>query len=275
MDLHVRTLGSGDAGTVLFVHGFPFDGSIWDPQLKALPRGWRGLAPDLRGFGRSPLGAQDLVSGRKAGAGVAHPDEVVLTMDAIAVDLADTIERHAGGPAVVVGLSMGGYAAFALLRRRPELVRGLVLMDTRAGPDDDEGRENRRRMAGTAREKGARPIATAMMDKLISARTRAERPQVIDPLRVMMEATPPRTLIAALAGMAARPDSTGDLPGIDVPTMVVVGAEDPITPPAEARAMADAIPGARLEIVEGAAHLPGLEQPSVTNFLIADFLGAV
>lgn len=275
MDLHVRTVGSGDAGTIVFVHGFPFDGSIWDAQLRGLPVGWRGIAPDLRGFGRSPLGAEELPSGRKAGAGVAHPDEVVLTMDAIAVDLVDTIERHAGGPAVVVGLSMGGYATFALLRRRPELVRALVLMDTRAVPDSDEGRENRRRMAATARTKGARPIAAAMLDKLIADGTRAERPHVVDPLRRMMEATPPRTLIAALAGMAARRDASGDLPGIDVPTMVVVGALDTITPLDEARAMARAIPGARLEVVEGAAHLPGLEQPAVVNFLLADFIGAI
>lgn len=275
MDLHVRSTGSGEKGTVVFVHGFPFDGSIWEAQLAALPRGWRGVAPDLRGFGRSPLGAADLPSGRKAGAGVAHADEPVLTMDSLADDLARLIERHAGGPAVVAGLSMGGYAAFALLRRRPELVRALVLVDTRAAPDSDEARENRRRMAATIRTAGTRPVVTAMVGALIGERTRTGRPDVVEALDAMMSAIEPLTLIAALAGMAGRNDSTAFLPEIDFPTLVIVGAEDAIIPPSEAAAMAAAIPGARFETVDGAAHLPCLEEPDVVNWILADFLAGL
>lgn len=272
MDLHVRARGSGDAGTLLFLHGFPFHGAIWEPQMADLPPGWRGIAPDLRGFGRSPLGAAELPSGRRMGAGVALPDEAVLTMDALAADAAELIERHAAGPAVVCGMSMGGYVAFALWRRRPELIRALILMDTRPGPDGDEARENRRRLATTARESGATPVATAMLPSLLSTHTRERNPDVAETVREIMEATAPRTLVAALAGMAARADSTPDLPAIDVPTLVIVGAEDGITPPEQARAMADAIPGARLEVVEGAGHLPGLEDPPAVNWVISDFL---
>lgn len=272
MDLHVRTAGSADEGTVIFVHGFPFDGSIWDLQLEGLPPGWRGIAPDLRGFGRSPLGIGELPSGRSGGAGVAYPEEVVLTMDAAAGDVAELIERYAEGPAVVCGMSMGGYVAFALLRHRPELVRGVILMDTRPGPDDDEGRENRRRMASTARTSGSEPIASAMLGSLISDQTRKRYPQVVEKLRAIMEATAPETIVAALAGMAARHDFTPELADLSVPALVIVGAEDSITPPAQARAMAEALPQARLEIVEGAAHLPGLENADLVNRLIADFL---
>ncbi|MBW3554273.1 MAG: alpha/beta fold hydrolase [Gemmatimonadetes bacterium] len=272
MDLHVRTAGSADDGTIVFVHGFPFDGSIWDLQLEALPPGWRGIAPDLRGFGLSPLGVGDLPSGRKGGAGVAYPEEVVLTMDAAAEDVAELIERYSEGPAVVCGMSMGGYVTFALLRQRPELVRGVILMDTRPGPDNDEGRENRRRMASTVRTDGSTPIASAMLGSLVSDATRKRHPQVVEKLRTIMEGTAPETIVAALAGMAARHDFTPELPGLSVPALVIVGAEDSITPPDQARAMAAALPQARLEIVDGAAHLPGLENAPVVNRLISDFL---
>ena len=273
MELHVRSAGDeGAAGTILFLHGFPFDGSIWDDQMAALPPGWRGLAPDLRGFGRSPLGAAELPSGGKAGAGVALPDEAVLTMASLAEDVAGLVEEQVGGPVVVCGLSMGGYVAFALLRSHPELVRALVLMDTRAGPDNDEGRENRRRVAASVREHGSRPLASSMLPTLFAPRSLEERGETAERVQAMMEQASPRTLIAALAGMAARPDSNPDLAGIRVPTLVLVGAEDSITPPDAARAMATAIPHARLEVVAGAGHLACVEAPETTNRLLASFL---
>lgn len=272
MDLHVRTTGSGDAGTILFLHGFPFDGSVWDPQMAALPTGWRGLAPDLRGFGRTPLGAAGLPTGADEPDAIARADEAVLTMDALAGDVARLVDERVGGPVVVCGLSMGGYVAFALHRLRPGLFRGLLLLDTRAGADTPEGRQGRRRMADTARQAGAAPIATAMLPALFAPASLDGRPDAVAKVRAMIQATAPRTLVAALAGMAARPDSTSDLPRIDVPTLVIVGAEDSITPPADARAMAAAVPGARLETIDGAGHLAALEAPGRVNPLIAAFL---
>lgn len=275
MDLHVRAgpaAGSGD--TVVFLHGFPFDGSLWDDQLTALPDGWHGLAPDLRGFGRTPLGAGELPRGSDAPDAVARADEAVLPMDVLAADVARLIQERAGR-AVICGLSMGGYVVFALRRQRPDLVRALILMDTRAAADSPEARQNRRRMAGTARSAGAEPIATTMIPSLLAPDTRQDRPDVVDRVREMIRATSPRTLIAAAAGMAARADSTPDLPEIDVPTLVVVGAEDTITPPDEARSMAAAIPNARVEVVEGAGHLASLERPAAANTLIASFLAGL
>lgn len=275
MDLHVRTAGSGDAGTILFLHGFPFDGSIWDRQIPHLPPGWRGLAPDLRGFGRTPLAAVELPAGSDRPDAVARPDEAVLTMTVLAADVARLIERHAAGPAVVCGLSMGGYVAFALRRLRPELVRGLVLMDTRAGADTAEARDNRRRMAETARQSGAAPIASAMVPSLLTPATLERQPDVVGHVRRMIEGTSPRTIIAALAGMADRPDSSPDLHHIDSPTLVLVGSEDAITPPDDAQAIAAAIPGARMEVVDGAAHLPGVERPEAVNALVSEFLATL
>lgn len=260
------------AGTVLFLHGFPLDGSLWDAQIAGLPGGWAGIAPDLRGFGRTPLGAAELPSGSHDPDSIARQDEAVLTMDAMAADVARLIDDGVAGPVVVCGLSMGGYVAFALLRQRPDLVRALILMDTRAAADTPEARENRRRMADTARGAGVEPIARAMVPSLLARSTMEEHPDVVANVRGMIEGTSPRTVIAAAAGMAERPDSTPDLPELAVPTLVIVGAEDAITPPDEARTMAGAIPGARLEVVDGAGHLTAIERPGPVNRLIGDFL---
>ncbi|HSH45027.1 MAG TPA: alpha/beta fold hydrolase [Longimicrobiales bacterium] len=273
--LHLRHAGAaddgkGNAGTIVFLHGFPLAGSLWDAQMASLPDGWRGIAPDLRGFGRSPLGAAELPDGG-AYPGVADPHEAVLTMDAMAADVARLVDEEVGGPVVICGLSMGGYVAFALWRQRPDLVRGLVLADTRAAADDPEGLETRRRMAETARTGGVEPIARAMVPKLLVPATMEGRPDVVEKVGAMIRGTSPRTIVAAVAGMAARPDSTPDLATIHVPTLVVVGTEDAITPVDGARAMAAALDAPVAE-VPGAGHLTPVENPGAVNRALAEFL---
>lgn len=279
MKLHNHESGPRDRtnrGSVVFIHGFPFDGSMWAPQLDALPAGWRGLAPDLRGFGDSPLDGSGRVStGKKVGGRIARSDEPVLTMARLADDVAELIEAEADGPAVVCGLSMGGYVAFALLRRRPDLVRGLVLADTRATSDSDETRENRMRMAQIVRASGTKPIADEMVPTLLADATLDDAPDTVDAVRTMILDTPAPTVVAALAGMASRHDSTSALPGIAAPTLVVVGEHDTITPVDDARAMAEAIPDARLEVIPSAGHLSNLENPGAFNSVLAAFLAAV
>jgi 3-oxoadipate enol-lactonase len=277
MNLHVREsvpASDGSAGTIVFVHGFPFDGSVWDRQLETLPQGWCGLAPDLRGFGHTEIHdlPGEVSTGRRIGGRVALNDEPVLTMARFADDIAAMVDDRGGGGVVICGLSMGGYVALEIWRRHPHLVRALVLADTRSGSDDDEGRENRLRTAQTIRSSGAEPVAAAMVPALIAPSTREGRPEVADHVRRMILGTEPTTLIGALAGMAARHDHTGELGRISVPTLVVVGEHDGITPPDEARAMADAIPEARLVTIEGAGHISPLEQPDAFNAALADFL---
>ncbi|MGK7311152.1 MAG: alpha/beta fold hydrolase [Candidatus Longimicrobiales bacterium M2_2A_002] len=275
--LHLRTSGPREdatRGSVVFIHGFPFDGSMWEPQLATMPDGWRGLAPDLRGFGRSPLDAESggVPSGKRVGNRIAHPDEPVLTMARHADDIAELIEAECDGGAVVCGLSMGGYVAFELRRRRPELVHGLVLADTRAAADSDEARENRLRTAQTVRDSGTRPIATAMIPDLLTGETRENDTATVDAVRSMILGTPPETVIAALAGMASRYDSTAELDRIAVPTLVIVGEADTITPPDEARDMADAIPNARLTVIPDAGHLSSMENGVAFDRALAEYL---
>lgn len=254
VSLAVDVRGAPEDPPILFVHGFPLDRTLWSPTLEALEGTYR-IAPDLRGFGRSD--APDLGYSMAT-----YADDLVALLDSLGVDRA-----------VVCGLSMGGYIALEMARRARERLAGLVLMDTRAEPDSPEGRRGRDATAQQVRDRGAAPIAEAMMGQLLSERT----PSVVaERVRATILRTPVAGLIGALGAMRDRPDSTGLLPSLgDIPVLVVVGEDDPITPPAASREMAAAIPGARLEVVSGAAHLPPLEQPKATARLLRDFLGTI
>lgn len=252
-----RESGSG-GDVVLFVHGFPFSGEIWDDQLADVPAGWRFLAPDLPGFGRSRL-----------------EGDAPLTMDALARELAAFLEERGVRRAVVCGLSMGGYVALALWRRHPGRVRALVLADTRAVADTPEARERRYADAATTRAGGTGPVVEDMLPKLLSDRTRERKPEVVRRLRAIMETASVEGVARALEGMAERPDSVPLLHTIDVPTLVVVGDEDRVTPPAESRRLADTIPDARLHLFPGVGHVSCMEAPSEFNAVLHAFLSGL
>jgi YbgC/YbaW family acyl-CoA thioester hydrolase len=244
----------GDGPAVLFIHGYPLDRSIWTHQLAALD-GWSGIAPDLRGMGQSDA-----------------PD-LGYNMETYAADLAALLDLLGVDDVVLVGLSMGGYIAFEFVRGWRERVRGLVLMDTRAEADTPDGKKNRDAAAATAREQGAEAIAEAMLPKVLGPSTLAGAPATVERVRAMMAATPVAGIIGALGAMRDRPDSTPMLPGLaGVPTLVIVGDEDELTPPAQARAMADAIPGASLVVIRSAGHLPTMERPVETTDALLAFL---
>ncbi len=187
-------------------------------------------------------------------------------MDALADGVAAFLGEE---PADVVALSMGGYLALALWERHPQVVRSLVFMDTKAEADTDEGRAGRQAMAESVVANGAASLVEPMTDALLApdaglwAKAR---------LRTMIEDTPVETIVAALNGMAARPDRTPLLASIDVPSLVVVGDQDRLIPVTQAEAMAEALPGGSLVVVEDAGHLPPIEQPAAVNGVLARFL---
>jgi pimeloyl-ACP methyl ester carboxylesterase len=257
IQMHWRESGRGEA--VLFIHGFPFNGGQWDEQIDRLPQRWRWLAPDLRGFGATQAGVGD------------GP----LEMDLFADDLADFLTAQEIERAVVCGLSMGGYVAFALWRWHPERVRALVLCNTRAAGDTEEARARRRALAEQVEREGAGAAAEALLPSLLTERTRQEHPEVVTRVRKLIEATPAQTMIQALQGMSDRPDSTDLLPTIDVPTLLIAGAEDTMTPASELEFLAQAIPEARLQLIEGAAHLTNLENPAAFDLALVHFLEAL
>jgi 3-oxoadipate enol-lactonase len=255
VSLAVEVRGEGPA--VLFIHGYPLDRSIWTHQVAALD-GWTRIAPDLRGMGQSDA-----------------PD-LGYNMETYASDLAALLDLLGVDKAVLVGLSMGGYVAFEFLRRWRDRVRAFVLVDTRAEADTPEGKKNRDAAAATARDQGADAIAETMLPKVLGASTRAAAPATVERVRAMMAATPVAGIVGALAAMRDRPDSTQMLAGLaGIPSLVIVGDEDELTPAAQARAMADAIPGASLVVIRSAGHLPTIERPVETTDALLGFLGGL
>lgn len=254
--LHHESRGTGLP--VVFVHGFPFDSRMWRPQMEGLGDGYRLIAPDLRGFGRSPA-----------------PGAGPLTMDGHADDLAALLDGLGIDEAVFCGLSMGGYVLFSMWRRHPERVRALVLCSTRADADTEGVRANRRAIAERALREGSASVADVMIPSVLSAATRENRPDVVALVREMIEGTDPATIARGQEGLAGRADSTELLPEIRVPTLLLFGSEDPISPVAVGDAMCRALPDARMVVIPAVAHLPNLEAPTAFNAPLAEFLGAL
>lgn len=244
--------GAGEP--LVLIHGFPLSSEMYQPQRAALSSNFRVITPDLRGMGRSDTsgGALSMAT---------YADDIIALLDQLGI-----------GQAVVGGMSMGGYVVFELLRRHPERVKGVILIDTRAEADSEEARANRLRMIEQARSQGAAAIAEAMLPRLLSERTRQEQPALARFVYEIMAATPVEGIIAALQAMAARRDATDLLPRITVPTLIIVGSEDQVTPPSVAQAMQQAIPDAELVIVEGAAHAANLERPDEVNQVLRRWL---
>ncbi len=245
----------GKGPAVLLLHAFPLGRSMWEPQVEALATTHRVVRFDARGFGGSQL-----------------DDVAPLTMERIADDGACLLDQLWIDKAVVHGCSMGGYAAFAFARRHPRRLAGLVLQDTRAGADTPEGRAGRAALAAKVLEEGAAAAVEAFLPKLLGETSHRERAALVAALRERILATPPRAIANALHGLAARADSRAMLPGISVPTLVLVGEEDVLTPPDEAKALSAAIPGARLETIPRAGHLANLENPDAVNAALRAFL---
>lgn len=260
-------LGEASSARVLvLIHAFPMGTAMWEPQRAAFP-GWRVIAPALPGFDGSDshaLTPHSLFRTAPAYAIDAYADHVVALLDELGI-----------GRPVIGGLSMGGYVMFGLLRRAPERASALILADTRPTGDSGERLAARRRTLDIIATKGAAGVADDMVPKLVSARTRAERPAVVTELRRLIEAQPPATIAEATRVMMTRPESTDVLPDVRVPTLIVVGEEDTITTVADAEMMHEAIRGSTIARIPGVGHMSNMEAPEAFNAAVRDFLGRV
>lgn len=236
--------------TLLLIHAFPVDAGMWDDQISELGGDAHVLAPQLPGFGGTP------------------PAGDVLTMDAAADFLAGELDRSGTDKAVVCGLSMGGYIAFSLWRRHRERIAGLVLADTRAEPDDEVGKEKRRALAEKVRAEGSGPVADAPPPLL----SENADPALWDRVKQMIRRQSGEAIAAAALGMAERPDSVPILGEIDVPTTVIVGGADTLTPPEMSETLAKGITGSDLVTLEAAGHLSNLEDPDGFTSALRDAL---
>jgi 3-oxoadipate enol-lactonase len=235
---------------LLLIHAFPLDASMWEPQVGALRERVTVVAPHLPGFGGT------------------QPAGEVMTMGAAAQRCLHALDEAGLERAVVCGLSMGGYVAFEVWRAARDRVAGLVLANTRAGADDEAGKERRRALAQRIRSEGS----GFLVDEPPPLLSASAPEDLWDHVKGIIAAQPAEAIAAASLGMAERPDSTGDLPGIDVPTLVVTSTGDTLIPPDATTPMAGAIPDARLEVLEGPGHLSNLEAPDEFNRLLEEHL---
>jgi len=253
-ELAVEDRGSGPA--IVLVHGFPLDHTMWSAQLDQLSRTHRVLAPDLRGFGQSSV------------------TEGCVTMQQFARDLAAMLDALGITESIALGgLSMGGYVAFQFWQEFSSRLAALILCDTRANADSVQGAADRRAVADRVLREGPGALAEGMLPRLFSPATRETRPSLMDAARSTMLNNPRQGIAAAARGMAERPDMTARLAEIRCPVLVVVGADDVISPPTEMRAMATAIPGSRVAEIPQAGHMAPMEQPDAVNHAILEFLG--
>ena len=254
----VTFLDSGKGPPLLLLHAFPLSSAMWRQQIETLRKDYRIVAPDFRGFGSTP--------------GFAGTPSV----DQLADDAAALLdELKIQGPVVVGGLSMGGYVALAFARRHASRLRALILADTKAEADDAAAKANRDTMIAFASKNPSLAVIERMIPAVLCADTVAKRPEVVETVRYIASLQAPAGIVNALRALRDRPDATPHLKDVTVPTLVIVGREDAVTPPAVAEKLTAGIPGARLLFIEKAGHLPNLEQPGGFTEAVRMFLASL
>jgi pimeloyl-ACP methyl ester carboxylesterase len=244
----------GEGVPVVLLHGFPLSSEMWTPIRTAVEQVARLITPDLRGFGGSDA------------------PEGAYTMETLADDVVRLADRLALEHFVLGGHSMGGYVALRLAQRHAERLAGLILVDTRASADTGEGRARRDAAIRRIESGEASAFLEEFVPNLVGPSTRERAKRHLAELRAIAGAIPEHALAACLAGMRDRPDSSDVLPGLSRPALVIVGAEDAITPPATGEAMAAAFPHATFVVIPQAGHTPSIERPIPTAEAIIAFL---
>jgi pimeloyl-ACP methyl ester carboxylesterase len=252
VDLFYEVRGEGP--DVVLLHPYPSDHSYWLPLAPHLESRFRLVLPDLRGLGRSGVG------------------EGATTMANLAGDVLRLCDELKIGRAAFVGCSVGGYVLFEFWRRSRERVKALVLADTKAAADSDEGRAGRLKNAEEILQKGPEWNIEQVLPKLLSPLTMSSRLDVVEQAKSTMRQAGAAGMAAMQRGMAGREDSTWNLAQINVPTLVLGGEDDAPTPVSELEKMARGIPGAELAIVGRAGHFAALEQPDEVGGLVREFL---
>jgi 3-oxoadipate enol-lactonase len=254
VQLHHTVVGPATGFPVILVHGFPFDGRMWQGTAKALAdAGYRVIVPDLRGHGKSPVAPS-------------------ARMEEMGRDVSALAESLGVRKAIVLGFSMGGYVVLQMMVRDADLVRLAVLVDTRAEADNAEGKAKRAALAAKVKETGMQAVVDAMLPNLFHAETRAKRPELVKQMEAMMLSQPPAGAIAAIQGMAERPDMKGKLRFYQLPALVMVGEDDRVTPMESASSLAQAISYSQYEVVKGAGHVMPVEQSAAFHRILLDWL---
>lgn len=260
IDFTYQDQGTGQP--VVLVHGFPLDSRMWSPQIEALSKSCRVIAPNLRGFGGSGLKPGDETRGVSM---ADYAADVATLLDAISVT----------EPVILCGFSMGGYIMWQFLRQFPDRVKAFVPCDTRAIADTPEAKAGRLKSADEVLKSGVESVVTGMLPKLVAESTRQDQPQVIEELTTIMRSCPPEAVATALRGMAERPDVTAELAGFTQPALVIVGANDAISSSQEMRGIADKLPNAKFVEIPNSGHMTTLENPAAVNVALSEFVSSL
>jgi len=246
---------TGRGVPIIFVHGFPLNHQLWEPQLSGLKETMHVIAPDLPGHGKSEARSGAYLMNLVA-------DDVNGFIDALGIS----------EPVVICGLSLGGYMLGQFYQKYGKRLSGLIFTATRASPDSEAARLNRDRLVALARQSGPQAVVEDVLPKFMSPKTYQRRPELVDEVRGIMRTTSLDGMVADLLGMRARPDTHDLLRKVNVPSLVIHGTDDQLIPLSEGERIKDTIPGARMCVIPEVGHLPNLEQPELFNQAVIEFI---
>jgi 3-oxoadipate enol-lactonase len=249
--------GLPQGAPVVFIHGFPFNHTMWEPQMKALPNHFRAITYDVRGHGESDVGdGQYTIE--------FFVDDLIALLDHLVIDRA-----------VLCGLSMGGYIALRAYERHPERIKALVLCDTKSEPDTNEGKVKRSASVRTVKTEGLRVFADDFAKMVFAPQTFQSQPEIVEAIKASIRGNSPIGVCGAAIALACRTDTTNSLSSIKVPTLILVGEHDQLTPVAVSQSMQRQITDAEVRILPQAAHLSNLENAAEFNKYLIEFLNRV
>lgn len=254
LSLNYTERGLPNGLPVVFIHGFPFDHTMWEPQMKALPNDIRAITYDIRGHGDSEVG------------------DGQYSIEYFVDDLIGLLDHLVIQQAVICGLSMGGYVALRAIERHPDRFKALILCDTRSEPDGNEAKVKRAGQAKAVKANGTKEFAAGFVKAVFTQQSLDSKPEIVGKIRSIIEATSPTGISGTLLAMASRTDTTPALSSIKVPTLILVGEHDTLTPPSASQAMKEKIAGAEMHVIPGSAHMSNLENAEFFNEKLIGFL---
>ena len=246
--------GSSQGLPVVFIHGFPFSHRMWEPQIRELPNDIHAIAYDVRGHGSSDVG------------------DGQFTVELFVDDLIAFLDHLSIEKAVLCSLSMGGYIALRAIERHPNRIKGLVLCDTKSGPDTNEEKIKRTGSIKTMKSEGVSKFAENFVKAIFWPKTFEINPGTVEFIKELIRANSTIGICGTLLALASRTDTTQSLSSINVPTCIITGEYDLLTPPSCAQGMHKAIGGSELHILPNSAHMSNLENTKDFNENLAAFL---
>jgi 3-oxoadipate enol-lactonase len=247
-------LGPDDAPVIIFIHGFPFNKSMWKNQVDVLKRHYRTIAYDIRGHGNSEAGNE------------------IFSIDLFTSDLVKMMDKLGIDTAILCGLSMGGYIALNAVEKYPDRFDALILSDTQCIADSPEIKEKRQKTIQSINEKGVESYATESIKNLFAPASIVSKQKEVNAIWQMIMNTTKKSLCSTLVALAERKETCSTLSEINIPVLIMVGKEDKITPPAMALQMHDKIKNSRMQVLDHAGHLANIENQQEFNSQLKVFV---